>query len=166
MNQKRKAQMSEFTAIALLLISFILFSLFNMLNNAETKISTTQTLIDTTYALRAATAANSGLKTTSKNIPVYDLLGNVACYQQETADYGTLKVNIGSELRSIFDPTFGEENWMFETKLEDKYVCVSSTFVKEPCKKEQNMGYKVYEFLIPVGCQIDYARGSLYVKEH
>lgn len=110
--KNKKAQTSVFMAIIILTIMLMVVLMEMKQKSAEVQVVRTASgLKDYTRNYIAANTVSFPY-ITYNGIPLEELIGAYACYNDEIADYGVnMKFNVTETLRTVLDEIYGSENW-------------------------------------------------------
>lgn len=158
----KKAQISEFIGIAILVLALTIFLLYNGVSSAESGLASSKRVIEISKVSNLNTGGATFPLVTSGGIPIADLLDFAVCYNVKKADYEAFSIDIDKEVEETLDSFYGKGNWMLSIESEDLKLCFSPDLFFEECSIKGD--YLSYEFLLPLSCSYDYAEGFLFVK--
>jgi hypothetical protein len=159
----KKAQISDYLVIFILVFVIILFVFFNKLRNIETTFSKTK---ETSSDFKNDFVSSSVSKfryLTIKGVSLNELMGVFVCYNKDIVDYGNGPINISYEIRNRLDQIYGLNNWKIEL---NNSICISSKEKRnETCEIPSDKEYIIYEFLFPLSCYVENSKGKIIISE-
>ncbi|MBN1156507.1 hypothetical protein JXA85_02750 [Candidatus Woesearchaeota archaeon] len=162
----RKAQMSEFLGIMMMVIVIVLFVVFNKLSMTSAQVQKAEEMGSDFENKNMWQGTNVLMMAKVDGMHMSELIGIMVCHNNDVLSLSeNQKINISKLIIITLDDYYGESRWSLEMHESDNIGCISSQgySIDERCSLPEYNDVKSFNFLFPLTCEINYGEGVIYV---
>jgi hypothetical protein len=162
----KKAQISEFLAIVMMVIVIVLFVIFNKLSSTKSAIDETEKMTTDFENENMWQGANVLMLTKIDGVHMSEMIGIMACHKTDEISFSqNQKINISELIFITLDDYYGKDRWSLEIHESNATSCIGGAGYANQgkCGLPDGVDVKAFNFLFPLTCKVGYGEGIIYV---
>ncbi len=160
----KKAQITEFISMMLMVIVIVIFVMFNRLGSTRTAIDEAERLGNDFENENMWQGANVLMLTKISGMDMSELIGIMVCNKVDVVTTSkNQKINISELTFKVLNNYYGQERWALELYRNGDAVCLKEGHREQKCDLPSGDDIKAFNFLFPLPCGTGFGEGVVYV---